>query len=105
MNLPVVAQPAANEIGLVGGLLLRALGSPTDLGFVAAGGLAAWIVPLHGWRSLLWIAQLRRSRSPFRVYLSARVARLSGAHKCQTREHTEANANSFSRAPGLPRAR
>jgi AAHS family 4-hydroxybenzoate transporter-like MFS transporter len=25
-----------------------------SLGFVAAGGLAAWIIPLHGWRSLLW---------------------------------------------------
>src|SRR5712672_1765599 len=29
-----------------------------SLGFVAAGGLAAWIIPLHGWRSLLWIGAI-----------------------------------------------
>jgi MFS transporter, AAHS family, 4-hydroxybenzoate transporter len=26
-----------------------------SLGFVAAGGLAAWSIPLYGWRSMLWI--------------------------------------------------
>jgi len=26
-----------------------------SLGFVAAGAVAAWILPLHGWRSLLWV--------------------------------------------------
>jgi MFS transporter, AAHS family, 4-hydroxybenzoate transporter len=26
-----------------------------SLGFVAAGALAAWSIPLYGWRSLLWI--------------------------------------------------
>ncbi len=25
-----------------------------SLGFVAAGGLAAWMIPLYGWRSMLW---------------------------------------------------
>jgi AAHS family 4-hydroxybenzoate transporter-like MFS transporter len=29
-----------------------------SLGFVAAGGVAAWIIPLHGWRSLLWIGAI-----------------------------------------------
>jgi AAHS family 4-hydroxybenzoate transporter-like MFS transporter len=29
-----------------------------SLGFVAAGGIAAWIIPLHGWRSLLWIGAI-----------------------------------------------
>jgi MFS transporter, AAHS family, 4-hydroxybenzoate transporter len=29
-----------------------------SLGFVAADGLAAWIIPLHGWRSLLWIGAI-----------------------------------------------
>jgi MFS transporter, AAHS family, 4-hydroxybenzoate transporter len=29
-----------------------------SLGFVAAGGLAAWIIPLHGWRALLWIGAI-----------------------------------------------
>ncbi len=29
-----------------------------SLGFVAAGALAAWIIPLHGWRSLLWIGAI-----------------------------------------------
>jgi AAHS family 4-hydroxybenzoate transporter-like MFS transporter len=29
-----------------------------SLGFVAAGGLATWIIPLHGWRSLLWIGAI-----------------------------------------------
>jgi MFS transporter, AAHS family, 4-hydroxybenzoate transporter len=29
-----------------------------SLGFVAAGGLAAWIMPLHGWRSMLWIGAI-----------------------------------------------
>ena len=26
-----------------------------SLGFVAAGGVAAWSIPLYGWRSMLWI--------------------------------------------------
>jgi AAHS family 4-hydroxybenzoate transporter-like MFS transporter len=29
-----------------------------SLGFVAAGGVAAWILPLHGWRSLLWVGAI-----------------------------------------------
>src|SRR5258708_15301394 len=29
-----------------------------SLGFVAAGGLAAWIIPLNGWRSLIWIGAI-----------------------------------------------
>jgi AAHS family 4-hydroxybenzoate transporter-like MFS transporter len=29
-----------------------------SLGFVAAGGMAAWIIPLHGWRALLWIGAI-----------------------------------------------
>jgi AAHS family 4-hydroxybenzoate transporter-like MFS transporter len=29
-----------------------------SLGFVAAGGVAAWIIPLHGWRSLLWVGAI-----------------------------------------------
>jgi MFS transporter, AAHS family, 4-hydroxybenzoate transporter len=29
-----------------------------SLGFVAAGGLAAWSIPLYGWRSMLWIGAL-----------------------------------------------
>jgi AAHS family 4-hydroxybenzoate transporter-like MFS transporter len=29
-----------------------------SLGFIAAGGLAAWIIPLHGWRALLWIGAI-----------------------------------------------
>ncbi len=53
-----------------------------SLGFVAAGGVAAWIIPLHGWRSLLWIGAI----APLTL-ASARVDRLSGAHKGRTREH------------------
>jgi MFS transporter, AAHS family, 4-hydroxybenzoate transporter len=29
-----------------------------SLGFVAAGGVAAWMIPLHGWRALLWIGAI-----------------------------------------------
>ena len=29
-----------------------------SLGFVAAGAMAAWIIPLHGWRALLWIGAI-----------------------------------------------
>src|SRR5258708_10497886 len=29
-----------------------------SLGFVAAGGLAAWSIPLYGWRSLLWVGSI-----------------------------------------------
>ena len=29
-----------------------------SLGFVAAGGLAAWSIPLYGWRSMLWIGAI-----------------------------------------------
>jgi AAHS family 4-hydroxybenzoate transporter-like MFS transporter len=29
-----------------------------SLGFVAAGGLAAWMLPLYGWRSLLWVGAI-----------------------------------------------
>ena len=29
-----------------------------SLGFVAAGAVAAWIIPLNGWRSLLWIGSM-----------------------------------------------
>jgi AAHS family 4-hydroxybenzoate transporter-like MFS transporter len=35
-----------------------AIYSGFSLGFVAAGGLVAWIIPLHGWRSLLWIGAI-----------------------------------------------
>jgi AAHS family 4-hydroxybenzoate transporter-like MFS transporter len=29
-----------------------------SLGFVAAGAMAAWIIPLHGWRALLWMGAI-----------------------------------------------
>ena len=29
-----------------------------SLGFVVAGAVAAWIIPLHGWRALLWIGAI-----------------------------------------------
>src|SRR5580704_13830749 len=35
-----------------------AIYSGFSLGFVAAGGLAAWIIPAHGWRSVLWIGAI-----------------------------------------------
>ncbi len=29
-----------------------------SLGFVAAGAVAAWVIPLYGWRSLLWVGAI-----------------------------------------------
>lgn len=41
-----------------------------SLGFVAAGGVAAWAIPQFGWRSMLWIGAV----APFVVALIALVA-------------------------------
>ncbi len=41
-----------------------------SLGFVAAGGVAAWAIPQFGWRSMLWIG----AAAPFVVALIALVA-------------------------------
>jgi MFS transporter, AAHS family, 4-hydroxybenzoate transporter len=41
-----------------------------SLGFVAAGGVAAWVIPELGWRSMLWIGAI----APFFVTLIALIA-------------------------------
>lgn len=41
-----------------------------SLGFVAAGGVAAWAIPQYGWRSMLWIGAV----APFVVALIALIA-------------------------------
>src|SRR3984957_8587391 len=41
-----------------------------SLGFVAAGALAAWSIPLYGWRSLLWIGSVAPVLLAIAVFLS-----------------------------------
>jgi AAHS family 4-hydroxybenzoate transporter-like MFS transporter len=40
-----------------------------SLGFVAAGGIAAWSIPLYGWRSMLWIGAVAPLLLAFAVFV------------------------------------
>ncbi len=40
-----------------------------SLGFVAAGAVAAWLLPLYGWRSLLWVGAVTPLGLALFIYL------------------------------------